>query len=94
MPNISNFKGETQHYVVKLPKSVGARQYCPKIQQVPGTRGNHTNSSPESSHILASLGKWTSAKTNFVTLIPEKNNCVIVTTAKVIEKFEVKFNDS
>ena len=31
----SKFKGKTQHYVVKLPKSVGARQYCPKIPQVP-----------------------------------------------------------
>ena len=42
----SNFKGETQHYVVKLSKSAGAEQYCPKIPQVPGTRGTHTNSSP------------------------------------------------
>ena len=31
----SNFKGETQHYVVELPKSAGVRQYCPKILQVP-----------------------------------------------------------
>ena len=31
------------HYVVKLPKSAGAGQYCPKIQWVTGT---HTNSSP------------------------------------------------
>ena len=27
----SKFKGETQLYVVKLPKSAGARHYCPKI---------------------------------------------------------------
>ena len=32
----SKFKGETQHYVVKLPKSAGARHYCTKIQLVPG----------------------------------------------------------
>ena len=38
-----NFKGETQRYVVKLPKSAGARQYCLNIPQVPGTRGTHTN---------------------------------------------------
>ena len=34
------FKGEAQHYVVKLSKSTGARHYCPKIQQVPGTCAN------------------------------------------------------
>ena len=33
----SNCKGETQHYVVKLPKSAVARQYCPKLPRVPGT---------------------------------------------------------
>ena len=44
----SKFKGETQHYLVKLPKSTGARYYCPKIQRVPGTLGTHANSSPES----------------------------------------------
>ena len=27
----SKFKGATQHYVSKLPKSVGAKHYCPKI---------------------------------------------------------------
>ena len=42
----SNFKGETQCYVVKLPKSAGAGQYCPKILRVPGTRGTRANSSP------------------------------------------------
>ena len=31
----SNFKGETQRYVVKLSKSVGAEQYCPKIPRLP-----------------------------------------------------------
>ena len=31
--NPQNFKGETQGYVVKLPKSGGAGQYCPKIPQ-------------------------------------------------------------
>ena len=41
-----NFMGETQHYVVKLPKSVGARHYCPKIPRVPGTLGIRANSSP------------------------------------------------
>ena len=25
---------------------MGAGQYCPKVLQVPGTRGTHTNSSP------------------------------------------------
>ena len=32
----SKFKGATQHYVVKLPKSAGARHYCTKILWVPG----------------------------------------------------------
>ena len=41
------FKGETQRYVVKLPKSGGAGQYFPKIPRVPGTRGTRTNSSPD-----------------------------------------------
>ena len=40
------FNGETQHYGVKLPKSAGARQYCPKIPQVPGIFGTRANSSP------------------------------------------------
>ena len=43
----SNFKGETQRYVVKLPKATGSGQYCPKILLVPGIRGTRTNSSPE-----------------------------------------------
>ena len=34
-----------QRYVVKVPKSAGAGQYCPKIPRVPGTRGTRTNSS-------------------------------------------------
>ena len=42
----SKFKGATQHYVVKLPKSAGARHYCPKILRVPGTLGTRANSSP------------------------------------------------
>ena len=42
----SNFKGETQHYVVKLPKSVGARKFCPKTLWVPGTLGTCSNSIP------------------------------------------------
>ena len=42
----SNFKGETQFYVIKLPKSAGAGQECPKIMWVPGTCGTRTNSSP------------------------------------------------
>ena len=50
----SQFKGETQYYVVKLPKSAGARQYCPKIQRVPGTLGTHANSSPECTYV----GNW------------------------------------
>ena len=45
----SNFKDETQCYGVKLPKSAGTRQYCPKILQVPGTHGTRTNSSPAKS---------------------------------------------
>ena len=36
----SKFKGKTQHYVVKLPKSAGTGQYGPKI-------GNRANLSPE-----------------------------------------------
>jgi hypothetical protein len=47
----SNFKGETQHYVVKLPKSAGARQYCPKTLWMPGTLGTRANSSP--SYVLS-----------------------------------------
>ena len=43
----SNFRGEAQHFVVKLPKSAGARQYCPKIPWVPGTLGTCGNSSPD-----------------------------------------------
>jgi hypothetical protein len=42
----SKFKGATQHYLVKLPKSAGARHDCPKIAQVPGTLGIRANSSP------------------------------------------------
>ena len=38
--------GATQHYVVKLPKSAGARHYCPKSLPVPGTLGTRANSSP------------------------------------------------
>ena len=36
----SNFKRQKQHYVVKLPKSAGAREYCQKISRVLGTRAN------------------------------------------------------
>jgi len=43
----SKFKGATQHYAVKLPKSAGAIHYCPKSLQVPGTLGTRANSSPE-----------------------------------------------
>ena len=42
----------TQHYVVKLPKSVDARHYCPKMPRVPGTLGTRANKSPESTFIL------------------------------------------
>jgi hypothetical protein len=42
----SNFKGATQHHVVKMQKSAGARQYCRKILRVPGTLGTRANSSP------------------------------------------------
>ena len=41
----SKFKGVTQHYVLKLPKSAGARHYCPKIPWVTGTLGTCANSS-------------------------------------------------
>ena len=41
----SKFKGATQHYVVKLPKSAGARYYCPKVPRVPGTLGTRSSSS-------------------------------------------------
>ena len=40
----SKFKGETQRYVVKLPKSAGARHYCTKIPRVPGTLSTRANS--------------------------------------------------
>ena len=43
----SKLKGETQHYVVKLTKSAGARHYCLKIPRVPGTLGTRANSSPD-----------------------------------------------
>ena len=43
----SKFKGGTQPYVVKLPKSAGARHYCPNILRVPGTLGTRANSSPD-----------------------------------------------
>ena len=43
----SKFKNETQAYVAKLPKSTGARYYCPKIPQVPGTPGTRVNSSTD-----------------------------------------------
>ena len=46
----SNFKGKTQCYIVKVPKSTGAGQYCPKILRMPGTRGTRTNSSPALYH--------------------------------------------
>ena len=42
----SNFKGATKHYAVKLSKSAGARDYCPKIPWVTGTLGTRANSSP------------------------------------------------
>jgi len=63
----SKFKGATQHYVVKLPKSAGARHYCPKIQGVPGTLGTRANSSPVSA--------WKSYQTEAVFIKPfyEKN---------------------
>ena len=51
----SKFKGETEHYVVKLPKSAGARHYCPKILQVLGTLGTRANSSPD----IELRWKWT-----------------------------------
>ena len=35
----SKFKGTTQHYVAKLPKSAGVRHYCPKSLRMPGTLG-------------------------------------------------------
>ena len=53
----SKFKGETQPYVVKLPKSVGARHYCPKIPLVPGTLGAHANSSPGVGNLFKSTPK-------------------------------------
>ena len=51
----SKFKGTSQHYLVKLPKSTGARHYCLKIARVPGTLGTHANSSPDRSYILLGL---------------------------------------
>jgi hypothetical protein len=39
----SKFKGATKDYIVKVPKSAGARHYCPKIPQVPGTLGTRAN---------------------------------------------------
>ena len=43
----SKFMGATQHYVVKLPKSAGARHYYSKIPRVPGTLGTRAKSSPD-----------------------------------------------
>ena len=43
----SKFKGATKHYIVKLPKSAGARHYSPKILQGQGTLGTRADSSPE-----------------------------------------------
>ena len=42
------FKGATQHYVVKLPKSSDARHNCLKDLRVTGTLGIRANSSPNS----------------------------------------------
>ena len=43
----SSYKGETQHYVVKLPKSASAPDITvQKILRVPGTLRTHANSSP------------------------------------------------
>ena len=41
-----NSRVQQKHYLVKLPKSAGARHYCPKIPRVPGTLGTRANSSP------------------------------------------------
>ena len=74
----SNFKGETQHYVVKLPKSAGVRQYCPKILQVPGTLGTCANSSPGLLHlnfqVMISIGLWLLSGTKLVYLV--KNHLI------------------
>ena len=43
------FEGVTEPYVVKLPKSTGARHWCPKIWRLTGIPGICANSSPESS---------------------------------------------
>ena len=51
----SNFKCETQQYVVKLPKSAGARQYCPKILRMPSTLGTRAYSSPARTNFQQSL---------------------------------------
>ena len=42
----SKFKGVTHPYVVKLPKSTGARHYCLTVRRVPDTLGTRANSSP------------------------------------------------
>ena len=47
----SKFKGASQYYVVKLPKSAGARHYCPKIQRVPGNLSTRANSSPVNNNL-------------------------------------------
>jgi len=53
----SKFKGATQHYVVKLPKSTGASNYCPKIPQMPGTLVTQANSSPASMFLFVRVGQ-------------------------------------
>ena len=59
--NPKNFKGETQRYVVKLPKSAGAGQYFPKIPWVPDStfqkfRGCQAPMAPILTQALLSIG--------------------------------------
>ena len=79
----SNFKGETHHYVVKLPKSAGARQYCSKIPRVPGTLGTLANSSPVKSTTKLEYGAYLVSQLKmtyyFFELVPDSHVCSTVT---------------
>ena len=64
--NPQNSRVNTQHYLVKFPKSAGARHSCPKIPRVPGTLGTCANSSPaDGPSLVRFLLVWISNTTFF-----------------------------
>ena len=68
----SKFKGVTQPYVEKLPKSAGARHYCPKIRQVPGTPGTRAKSSPVYDFMCKKNEKGKGKRTTIITFYAVK----------------------